>query len=68
MIIDDADHPAVERGHYVIAYGEAVDGYWHAYAEVSRSGRTKIRYSRRASHPADPRCPECHKINRGRNA
>jgi hypothetical protein len=54
VIIDDADHPAVEGGTYVIAYGELVDGYRHAY----RDGR-RVRYSRSRAHPADPRCPEC---------
>jgi hypothetical protein len=63
MILDDADFPAVEGGRYVIAYCELVDGYRHAYADPdSRRGRRsgKVRYSRRADHPADPRCPECH--------
>jgi hypothetical protein len=56
MILDDADHPAVEGGVYVIPYNEAVDGYWHAF----RKGR-KVQYSRSWGHPADPRCPECNK-------
>ena len=62
MIIDDADRPAVEGGHYVIAYGELVDGYRHAYATTTGRhgrGRKVVRYSRTANHPADPRCPEC---------
>ena len=62
MILDDADHPAVESGVYVIGYTELVDGYRHAYADPdSRRGRRsgKVRYSRTADHPADPRCPEC---------
>lgn len=62
MILDDANSPAVEGGTYVIAYGELVDGYRHAYsAPVGRYGhRTVVRYSRRADHPPDPRCPECN--------
>lgn len=56
MIIDDADHPAVEGGHYVISYNELVDGYRHAYRV---EGERKVRYTRRDNHPADPRCPEC---------
>jgi hypothetical protein len=62
VILDDADYPAVEGGTYVIAYGELVDGYRHAYADPDgRRGRRsgKVRYSRTAGHPADPRCPEC---------
>lgn len=61
MILDDANSPAVEGGLYVIAYGELVDGYRHAYrAPVGRHGfRTTVRYSRSANHPADLRCPEC---------
>jgi hypothetical protein len=62
MILDDADHPAVERGTYVIGYCEMVDGYRHAYeAPVGKYGhRTVVRYTRSANHPPDPRCPECH--------
>lgn len=59
MILDDADTPAVEGGRYVIAYGELVDGYRHAYKATVR-GRTVVRYSRKADHPPDLRCPECH--------
>ena len=61
MILDDADHPAVEGGVYQISYTELVDGYRHAYAApVSKYGHRKVvRYSRTANHPADPRCPEC---------
>jgi len=59
VILDDADHPAVEGGLYVIAYGELVDGYRHAYQIESRFGRKKIRYTRDRVHPADPRCPGC---------
>jgi hypothetical protein len=63
IVLDDADNPAVEGGRYVIAYGELVDGYRHAYADPdSRRGRRsgKVRYSRDAGHPPDARCPECH--------
>lgn len=63
IILCDADHPAVERGLYVISYNEMVDGYRHAYADPdSRRGRRsgRVRYSRTANHPADPHCPECH--------
>ena len=61
MIIDDADNPAVEGGLYVIAYGELVDGYRHAYeAPAGKYGhRTEIRYTRNRNHPQDPRCPGC---------
>lgn len=61
MILDDADHPAVEDDVYVIGYIELVDGYRHAYeVPVGRYGvRKGVRYSRTANHPADPRCPEC---------
>jgi hypothetical protein len=65
FIIDDADYPAVEGGVYVISYNEMVDGYRHAYADPdSRRGRRsgKVRYSRTAGHPADPRCPECRTL------
>jgi hypothetical protein len=61
MIIDDAAHPAVERGKYVVPYNESVDGYRHAYKWTSPRGfRSEVRYSRTANHPPDPRCPECH--------
>lgn len=60
MIIDDADHPAVEGGTYVIGYSEMVDGYRHAYRVQSKYGtRSQVRYSRDFRHPPDPRCPEC---------
>lgn len=60
MILDDASHPAVEGGTYVIAYGELVDGYRHAYKWTSPHGhRSEVRYSRTPNHPPDPRCPEC---------
>lgn len=61
VILDDANSPAVEGGHYVIAYGELVDGYRHAYeAPADKHGyRTVVRYSRDRGHPPDPRCPEC---------
>ena len=60
MILDDADHPAVEGGVYVIGYGELVDGYRHAYRVHSQAGaRSWVRYSRTFGHPPDPRCPEC---------
>lgn len=56
MIIDDADHPAVEGGEYVLAYVELVEGYRHAFYDEKRR---RVRYSRHANHPADPRCPGC---------
>lgn len=61
MIIDDADHPAVEGGTYVIGYPELVDGYRHAFFDDRRRslGGQRVRYSRNPSHPLDPRCPEC---------
>lgn len=60
IIIDDADHPAVEGGLYVISYIEMVDGYRHAYRAQNRTGtRSSVRYSRTFGHPPDPRCPEC---------
>lgn len=60
MILDDANNPAVECGRYVIPYGEAVDGYRHAYRKTSPHGyRSWVAYSRTPNHPADPRCPEC---------
>ena len=60
LIIDDADHPAVEGGVYAIGYGELVDGYRHAYRVQSRY-TSWVRYSRSFAHPTDPRCPECAK-------
>lgn len=61
VILDDADHPAVEGGRYVIPYCEAVDGYRHAYRKTSPRGyRSWVAYSRTANHPPDPRCPECN--------
>lgn len=60
MILDDADHPAVEGGRYHIAYGEMVDGYRHAFEVAVGKYRTVVRYSRDANHPPDPRCPACH--------
>ena len=60
MIIDDADHPAVEGGTYVIGYNELVDGYRHAYRVQNQTKtRSWVRYSRSFAHPTDPRCPEC---------
>ncbi len=60
MILDDANHPAVEGGVYHIAYGELVDGYRHAWFEDSPNPRKRrVRYSRDRNHPADSRCPEC---------
>lgn len=57
VILDDADHPAVENGRYCIGYTEAVGGYRHAFYDERKR---KVRYSRTANHPADPRCPECN--------
>jgi hypothetical protein len=61
IILDDANHPSVESGVYVISYNELVDGYRHAYeAPADKYGfRTVVRYSRSRNHPADPRCPGC---------
>lgn len=59
----DAPQPGVEP--YFIGYSDLVDGYRHAYAETDKFGRTKIRRSRSANHPADPRCPECKGVDRG---
>jgi len=56
LIIHDADHPHIEGGLYVIAYGELVDGYRHAYYDPKKR---RVRYSRYRAHPADPGCPEC---------
>ena len=60
MIIDDADHPAVEGGLYVISYSELVDGYRHAFWNEDRR---KVCYARTVGHPEDPRCPECAAID-----
>lgn len=66
MIIDDADHPAVEGGTYVISYNELVDGYRHAFYDDRRRslGGQRVRYSRTSNHPPDPRCPECQERRR----
>ena len=61
VIICDADTPPIENGLIFIGYCELVDGYRHAYRTKVR-GRTVVRYSRSASHPADDACPECHPI------
>lgn len=65
MILHDANSPHVERGLYVIGYCEMVDGYRHAYRD-ERKGI--VRYSRKADHPADPRCPECAAMDAKRGA
>lgn len=56
MILDDANHPAVEGGVYVISYTELVDGYRHAYYDPAER---RVRYSRKSDHLPDDRCPEC---------
>lgn len=50
---------ATGKGPYFIGYSDMVDGYRHAYAETDRLGRRKIRTTRNATHPPDPRCPGC---------
>lgn len=49
----------IGQGPYFIGYSDMVDGYRHAYAETDQLGRRKIRTTRNAIHPPDPRCPGC---------
>ena len=51
-----AELPGVNRDDISV---EMVDGYRHAWTEVDRFGRRRLRHGRTANHPADPRCPEC---------
>lgn len=60
VIICGTDNNQPGSRPYFIGYSDLVDGYWHAWAETDRLGRTKIRRGRTRVHPADPRCPECH--------
>jgi hypothetical protein len=54
----------VERGRYFIGYSDMVDGYRHAYWDdrPRRDGGQRVRHTRKANHPADARCPECHPL------
>ena len=60
VILCGTDNPQPGTHPYVIGYIDMVDGYRHAWAETNRFGRTRIRRSRTAAHPDDPRCPECY--------
>lgn len=65
MILCDASRPGQSKGRYVIPYGEAVDGYWHAYyVDSPNPNKRGVRYSRKANHPPDPKCPECNPTSR----
>ena len=59
FILCGTDNPQSGNRPYFIGYSDMVDGYRHAYAEKDQFGRTRIRRSRTANHPADPRCPGC---------
>lgn len=63
MILHDASNPIVERGLYCLSYCEIVDGYRHAYWDERKY---RVRYSRTADHPADPRCPGCAEMAKKR--
>lgn len=41
---------------------QPTDGYRHAFYDEKRR---RVRYSRSADHPEDPRCPECATADRG---
>lgn len=64
VIICGTDNDQPGERPYFIGYSDMVDGYRHAWAEVDRFGRRKIRRSRSANHPTDPRCPECQEVPR----
>lgn len=59
VIICGTNDPQPGARPYFIGYSDMVDGYRHAYAETDRLGRTRLRRSRSANHPPDPRCPGC---------
>ena len=63
IVLCGSDLPQSGTRPYFIGYSDAVDGYRHAWTETDRVGRSKVRLSRSANHPADPRCPECNKDN-----
>lgn len=59
VILCDAASSQSGGRPYFIGYVEMVDGYWHAWTETSPSGQKRLRHSRTADHPVDPRCPAC---------
>ena len=60
VILCGTDRPQAGTAPYYIGYSDLVDGYRHAWTEVSKGGhRRKVRVGRSANHPPDPRCPEC---------
>lgn len=59
VILCGTNSPRPGAGPHFIGYTDLVDGYRHAWTETDRFGRVKLRLSRSAAHPHDPRCPEC---------
>ena len=56
----DTEVAAVKRSdYYYLNYGQMVSGYRHAYKREIPGGRSEIKSTRDANHPADPRCPGC---------
>lgn len=60
MILCDASNPGTDSaGLYECPYSESVDGYRHGFLHEDGYGRSWVKWTRAANHPADPRCPEC---------
>ena len=60
MIICTPDNPGTSGGLYVLPYVEGVDGKRHGY----RHPKGYVQWTRKATHPADPRCPQCAKTRK----
>lgn len=54
-MVCSSSSPGELNGLYYLPYVEAVEGYRHGYM-TKHDG---VRWTRDASHPIDPKCPEC---------
>ena len=54
MILCTSERPGMAGAAYHLPYIEAVEGKRHGYM-----GRHGVTWTRTATHPADPKCPEC---------
>ena len=55
-MICDSSAPGMAGGVYHLPYVEAVEGKRHGYM----TRHDGVTWTRSASHPADPKCPECY--------
>jgi hypothetical protein len=54
LIMCTPSNPGMSGDVYHVPYIESVEGYRHGYM-----GRNGVEWTRKISHPTDPRCPAC---------